>query len=184
MQRTVTKVINALRKKGMTRAFIEIDDNEYIYPQINDKKKMLRRRCLAVLIMAAVLTAGIILIFPSLKSALDMAGKKKDEINRVDTYGMSVLHHAVIRSDIDEVKRSITAGARVNIRDDYGWTPLHWAVFTQNSGICRYLLLKNASIEIRTRKEWFKFPAGITPVEMARIVDAPGIRAALKISND
>lgn len=184
MKRTVTKVINALRKRGMTRAFIEIDDKEYIYPFINDKKRMLHRRYLAASIIVAVLAAAFIIFYPTLKSKLSVAGKQAGELNRADAYGMSVLHRAVIRADIDEVRRSITAGARVNMQDNYGWTPLHWAVFTKNSDICRYLLLKKASLEIRTQEEWFKFPAGITPVELARIVDDPGIRAVLKISNE
>lgn len=180
MRRKVKKVIRALRKKGMTQAFIAIGDKEFIYPPVKDKRKILRTGYVIGLIAAILLLTGYLLFNPLLKSTLKTPGDKNDNINRKDTYGMSKLHLAVIYSDLEQVKQLTGIGARINIRDDYGWTPLHWAVFIKNRDICRFLLQEKASLSIKTKRKWFKYPAGIIPVEIARINGDPAILTLLE----
>ena len=175
MQRKVAKVIKRLRRRGMTQAYIEIGDNEFIYPPLSDKSKFIGKGYIIGLALVILLLAGFILFNPVLKSILKETVFKKDNVNQRDTYGMSKLHHAVIRSDIEQVKGLIKMGAGINTRDNYGWTPLHWAVFIRNSDICRCLVRENASLTIQTQRKWFKYPAGKTPVEMARMVEDSAI---------
>jgi ankyrin repeat protein len=90
-------------------------------------------------------------------------------LDHQDRYGMTALHHAVIRADMDVIKGLIENGAGINTQDNYGWTPLHWAVFKQDEIICRLLVQIGASTTVTSTQSWFKFPAGITAVEMAKM---------------
>jgi serine/threonine protein kinase len=90
-------------------------------------------------------------------------------LNRQDRYGMTLLHHAVIRSDTAAVRTLIEKGADLNTRDHYGWTPLHWAVFKRDQVVYRFLVQKGASITIKTTRKWFRYPAGITAEEIGKI---------------
>lgn len=184
MQRKVAKVIKALRKRGMTRAYIEIENKEFIYPPISSKRKVIRKGYLTGLALVILLLAGFFLFNTFFKPGLKETVYQNKKVNQRDTYGMSTLHHAVVSADLDQVKRLIRMGARVNIQDNFGWTPLHWAVFIKNSDICHYLVSENASITIQTKKKWFKYPAGKTPLEMARIVDDPAVLAILEAKQE
>ena len=182
MKRKVKKVFKALSKKGMIRAFVETDKKEYVYPLItqNTPKKALKRIVFLLLGMVFLLAVG--------KTAFNLLMKDKSTgsvsqtilSDRKDRYGMTALHHAVIRADMETVKGLIEEGAGINTRDNYGWTPLHWAVFKQDEIICRFLVQTGASTTITSTQSWFKFPAGKTAVEMAKITKNKAVQAILK----
>lgn len=181
MKKRVGKVFKALSEKGLTQAFVEIDGNEYIYPGMAKSKHHAQKGYLLALGMVIVIFAGIQIYNKKFKPSSGTIAAKT--VHAKDRYGMTSLHRAVIRSEINEIKRLVTLGAAVDAQDNYGWTPLHWAVFTKNAEICRYLLGHGASATIKTKKEWFKYAAGITAAQMAAIIKNLTISAVLTSKN-
>jgi hypothetical protein len=184
MQRRVKKVFKSLSKKGMIRAFIETDKKEYIYPLItqNKSKKALKKIYFLLLGMVFLLAVGMTAFNLLLKDkpTNSVSVSQKDSLEHQDRYGMTALHHAVIRADMETIKGLIEEGAGINTRDNYGWTPLHWAVFKQDEIICRFLVQTGASTVVTTTKSWFKFPVGITAVKMAKITKNKNVLAILE----
>jgi ankyrin repeat protein len=178
MQRKVKKVFRALSKKGMTRAFVETGKSEYVYPLITQSvpKKNLKKRYIILPIIICLLIIGILVLNLLLK---DKPISQKNSPDFRDRYGMTALHHAVIQAEMDTIKRLIIEGAAIDSKDNYGWTPLHWAVFKQDEKICRHLINSGASIYVSTTRSWFKFPGGITVLEMAKITQNEIIQAIL-----
>jgi hypothetical protein len=175
MQRRVKKVFKALSKKGMVRAFIETEKKEYIYPQITSRgpKKTVKRTyiiLLGVLGIIFLLVVGIMFYNQLIKSNITKPVSPGDLPDRQDIDGMTRVHHAVIGSDLETLKVLIEKGADINIRDNYGWTPLHWAVFKGDEAIRGFLVQKGALVTIKTTRKWFKYPAGLTALEMEKIV--------------
>jgi hypothetical protein len=184
MQRRVKKVFKALSKKGMVRAFVETGKREYVYPLITQgkTKKALTKIYFLLLGMVFLLAVGIMAFKLLLenKQMDPVSISQKNAMDRQDRYGMTSLHHAVNRGDVETIKDLIEKGAGINARDNYGWTPLHWAVFKQDEIICRFLVQSGASATITTTRPWFKFPAGITVMEMARITNNKAVQAILE----
>jgi hypothetical protein len=184
MQRRVKKVFKALSKKGMTRAFIETDKKEYVYPLItqNKPKKALKKKYFLLLGMIFLVVVGMTAfnLLVKDKPTNSVSVSHNNSLEHQDRYGMTPLHHAVIRADMETIKGLIEKGAGINTRDNYGWTPLHWAVFKQDEIICRFLVQTGASTVVTTTQSWFKFPAGITAVEMAKIIKNKAIQAILE----
>jgi hypothetical protein len=184
MQRRVRKVFKALSKKGMIRAFVETGKREYIYPLITQSKtkKVLTKIYFLLLGMVFLLAAGMAVFNLLLKDkpTNSVSISQKNSIDHQDHYGMTSLHHAVIRGDMETIKNLIEKGAGINARDNYGWTPLHWAVFKQDKIICRFLVQSGASPTLTTTRSWFKFPAGITAVEMAKITNNKAVQAIVE----
>jgi hypothetical protein len=184
MQRRVKRVFKALSKKGMVRAFVETGKREYVYPLITQgkTKKALTKIYFLLLGMVFLLAVGITAFNLLLKDKpMDSVSvSRKNALDRQDRYGMTSLHHAVNSLDMETIKNLIEKGAGINASDNYGWTPLHWAVFKQDEFICRFLVKCGASITITTTRSWFKFPAGLTAVEMARIINNKAVKAILE----
>jgi hypothetical protein len=184
MQRRVKKVFKALSKKGMTRAFVEIGKREYVYPLITQgKPKNAIKNIYFLLLGMVILLAVGMTVFNLLlkdKPTNPVSVSQKNFMEHQDRYGMTPLHHAVIRGELETIKGLIEKGAGINVRDNYGWTPLHWAVFKQDEIICRSLVQSGASTTITSTRSWFKFPAGITAVEMARITNNKALQAILE----
>jgi hypothetical protein len=175
MQRKVKKVFNALSKKGMVRAFIETEKKEYIYPLITSKapKKTVRKTyiiMMGVLGVILLLVVGITLYNQLTNSDITNRVSPGNSLNQQDGDGMTQLHYAVIQVDMEAIKALIEKGADINIRDNYGWTPLHWAIFKRDEVIRRFLVQKGASETIQTTRKWFKYPAGLTTVEMEKMI--------------
>ena len=182
MQRKVKKLFKALSKKGMIRAFVETGKKEYVYPLItqNKPKKALKKIVFLLLGMVFLLAVGMTAFNLFMKEKPTGSVSQAVSSDRRDRYGMTALHHAVIRADMETIKRLIQEGAGINTRDNYGWTPLHWAVFKQDEIICRFLVQTGASTTITSTQSWFKFPAGTTAVEMAKMTKNKGVQAILE----
>lgn len=175
MNKRVRRVFNTLRRKGLTRAYLNIDGTEYIYPGMMEQKRPVKNVYIAALVSVIVIFAGIQIYNRLLKPTQPSPAAGMEHLETTDRYGMTPLHHAVIRADMNEIKGLVTGGATVNARDGYGWTPLHWAVFKKNAAICRFLLENGSNPTIKTQKKWFKYPAGLTAIEMAEILNIPEI---------
>lgn len=159
----------------MVRAFIETEKKEYIYPLITSKepKKPIKKTyiiLLGVLGVILLLAVGITLYNQLIKSDVTQPVSPGNSMDQQDGDGMTQVHHAVIQADIETIKALIEKGADMNIRDNYGWTPLHWAIFKGDEAIRGFLVQKGASVTIQTTRKWFKYPAGLTAVEMEKIV--------------
>jgi ankyrin repeat protein len=184
MQRRVKKVFKTLSKKGMIRAFVETGKKEYVYPLIsqNKPKKALKKIYFLLLGIIFLLVMGLTAINLLLKDKPKnlVSISQKNSLDHQDLYGMTPLHHAVIRADMEATEGLTKKGAGINTQDNYGWTPLHWAVFKQDEILCRFLVQSGASTTITTTQSWFKFPAGITAVEMAKITKNKSVQVILK----
>jgi hypothetical protein len=183
MQRRVNRVFKALSKKGMVRAFVETGTREYVYPLIiqGKTKKALTKILFLLLGMVFLLAVGITTIDLLLKDkpTNSVSVSQKNSLDYRDRYGMTPLHYAAMRGDNETIKDLIEKGAEIDARDNYGWTPLHWAVFKQDEIICRSLVQNGASIAVTTSRSWFKFPAGITALELAKITNYKAVQAIL-----
>ena len=180
MKRKVASVFRALNKRGMTQAFIEIDNREFIFPSIIEKKRIVKKRYIFWMGITILLTGGIWLFNKLWYLDTSVISDNRHIVDQTDLYGMTPLHHAVIQLDKKRMDMLLELGAQINIQDSHGWSPLHWAVFRENENICRYLLNNGALTSIKTEKRWFKYPAGITPIEMAEIIDNKTIITFLK----
>ena len=166
----------------MTQAFVEIDKREFIFPSIIEKKRIVKKRYVFWLVITILLAGGIWLFNKIWYSDTTIISDNRQIVNQTDFYGMTPLHHAVIQLDKKRIEMLLDLGAQINIQDTHGWAPIHWAVFRENENICRYLIKKGAFTTIKTQKRWFKYPAGITPVEIAEILDNKAIVSFLKSS--
>jgi ankyrin repeat protein len=66
---------------------------------------------------------------------------------RVDEYGRTLLHHAVINGDFNALIELLDYGSEKNAQDDNGWTALHFAAQNRHSTIVMELL-KRGEIQI------------------------------------
>ena len=70
------------------------------------------------------------------------------DIDAVDEYGLTALHHAVEKGDLEEVERLLAAGANVDARTaDLCTTPLIIATTYQHFDVMRLLLNRGADID-------------------------------------
>ena len=80
-----------------------------------------------------------------LESILDM---KNIDIDAVNEYGWTELHHAVAAGDYNSVKNLLRAGANVYAKDKHGRSPLHYAVKYQHQSINDILRRYGASYRV------------------------------------
>ena len=71
------------------------------------------------------------------------------KIDRLDSMGRSVLHHAVFRKiEMSDILLLIQAGADINVADQNGMTPLHLCCKTQNLQLAKLLLWNGALAKV------------------------------------
>ena len=58
---------------------------------------------------------------------LDWLVKNGEDINRLNKYGMTALHKAVIYGNVSTVEFLLSKNASINIKDGYGCTPIDYA---------------------------------------------------------
>jgi ankyrin repeat protein len=166
-QKKVEKIFRALRRRGITRAFISIGTKEYNYPLMAKSKKDFKKLIVLSLIIVIAITLLLRISGRSSKKnpVHDFPGGTR--INKLDSFKLPPLQQAVIRCDYKLLAELVLAGTAIDGRDQYGWTALHWAVFIRNPRACRYLLRQGASQTIMTNKKWFKYRAGLLVRELA-----------------
>ena len=76
--------------------------------------------------------------------------KGKDELDSIDeTYGLSLLHIAVLKKNREFVDYLLKKGADINGHTELNLTPLHFATLTNNLNIFKFLLENGANIEAK-----------------------------------
>lgn len=83
----------------------------------------------------------------------DFIGVDLNSIEAVGASGSRPLHVACNRSNLEEVKALVLAGANINSIGDMGNTPLHDAVGANNPAIVDFLLSSGADQSIRNEFE-------------------------------
>ena len=72
------------------------------------------------------------------------------------------LHEAAKEGDLAKVKRLITEGSDVNVRDEIGFTPLHFAAYRGYKDVAGLLILKGANVNAADNKD-------TTPLHLAAV---------------
>jgi len=81
-------------------------------------------------------------------------------VNVNDAMGMAPIHWASDRGDLDMLKFLVEdRSADVNFQDDTGQTALHYAVSCNHEEICKYLIGKDARVDVQDKD-------GVTALEM------------------
>lgn len=86
--------------------------------------------------------------------------------------GRTPIFRACIVGDVKQVKKMISDGADVNVKDDYGCTPLHMSV--KNPEITKLMLKNGADTDCQENK------GGSTPLHWALITNIESSKAIIK----
>ena len=83
------------------------------------------------------------------------------------------IHDAIRADDANEVKRLLSAGVDISVKDNFGQTPLHWATLRDNIEIAALLISNGADVNVKGGL------LGLTPLHTATTDDKIGIAAYL-----
>ncbi len=147
----------------MFKALICSGHNEYNYPLIPEKYFSLK--IVSILLLSVVFV--YLIANPPVPGSgiIQLKGDFKIE-DRVDKFGMTRLHKAVILGKTKIVKLLIRNGCDPDRVDDYGWSPLHWANFLKRDDLSDILVRGGAKQDIRTTTNWFVFRKGSFPGDL------------------
>ncbi len=152
-----------MKRYGMFKALICSENEEYNYPFIPEK-------CFFVKVGSIILLSFILaylLINPPINPPGIIHLKSDFKIgDRVDKFGMTRLHKAVIYGKNKIVKLLVRNGCDPNATDNYGWSPLHWAKFLGRDDLCDILTEGGAREDIRSTSDWFVFRKGSLPGDL------------------
>lgn len=95
----------------------------------------------------------------SLKAADALLQAPDLDVNVANVAGETALMMAVLRGNIEQARRLLARGAKVNVEEP-GWSPLHYAASGQGTELLRLLLDSGAAIDAES-------PNGSTPLMMA-----------------
>ncbi len=155
-----------MRSAGMFKALICDENGEYTFPFIPENYLLIKR---AVFVMLLGLLGYFIGKPPVLISDVNTFTDVSYVLSeRVDEFGMTRLHRAVINGNINVIKILIRNGAGLNKTDNYGWAPLHWASFLGREDLMEILITNGAKQKIRSTSDWFVFKKGSLPSEVSR----------------
>ena len=117
-------------------------------------------------LLKAVLAGDVVKVKALIEEGADVNAKNEN--------GWSPLHWAVMLEHKEIVELLIAHGADVNAKNKWGWTPLHMAALFCRTEIAKFLLSHGADVNAKSTKEWekllSKFPAGSTPLDVAKLM--------------
>ena len=149
----------------MFKAVIVDDNEEYSFPFISEKYLLIKR----IILLLLLVLLGYLITEPPLSSPdIKLVIKDAGIPERINKFGMSGLHRAVIKGNVRVVKILIRNGAGLDRTDKYGWSPLHWANFLGRRDLSELLILNGARRDIRSTADWFVFKSGSLPEEVKR----------------
>ncbi len=153
---------------GMFKAAIYSEKEEYGFPFVKEKYLIVKK-----IILTCSLSLMVFLLFnpPVRFSKIELPLDNYKISERVDKFGMSVLHRVVIDGKSRILDILIRNGFDLDMTDKYGWTGLHWANFLGRTKIARTLIANGARTDIRSTKKWFIFKKGSIPADVRNSID-------------
>ena len=103
----------------------------------------------------------------------EFLGVELTDPNQPGMTGDTLLHAAVTRGNLDDVKVLIASGAKVNCIGDLGSTPLHYAASRGHEEIALELLQSGADSTVKNE-------FGQTPLDLALLMKHRGVADILK----
>lgn len=78
--------------------------------------------------------------------------------------------------NLEEVRRLLTPGVKIDIKDERGWTPLMWAAANGHTDVVRLLLEAGAYVKVKAKNGWtpLMWAAQGRHVEVVRLLLAAG----------
>jgi len=154
-----------MKRAGMFKGVIYDEFEEHSYPFISEKNLTIKRTIFVILLMAL---GYFIFKPPMFLSEIKLAFTDPGIPERIDEFGMSALHRAVIRGNARIVKILIRHGSEIDRTDRYGWSSLHWAYFLGKDELLKILISNGADQDLRSTADWFVFKSGSLPKEVRR----------------
>ena len=154
-----------MRKIGMFKAVICDENEEYGFPFIIEKFLALKK---ALLLLLLIIFVYVVIRSPFPPPEINYVIKGPVMPERVDEFGMTRLHRAVINGNINIIKILIRNGVGLNRTDNYGWSSLHWASFLGREDLMEILISNGARRDLRSTSDWFVFKKGSLPDEVKR----------------
>ena len=154
-----------MKRLGMFKALICSGTEEYGFPFIPEKYRFFKWSALILLISVF----GYLLINPPVRVSENIRLKNTNKFDaRVDEFGMTRLHRAVIRGKTNIVKLLLRNGADPDAVDNYGWSSLHWSSFLKRDNLSRILISGGAREDVRSTADWFVFRKGSIPGDLIK----------------
>ncbi len=143
---------------GMFKAVICDEGNEYTFPFYPGPEKIVRW----ILILVFIFSLFVFSIFTPVLTDMFIRPVETNNIikDQIDGYGMTKLHRAVIKGNLNVLKILIRNGLDINKTDDYGWTPLHWAKFLSREDFIAILIANGAREDLKSTRDWFIYKKG------------------------
>lgn len=149
----------------MFKAVVLDENEEYSFPFISEKYLLIKR----IILLLLLILLGYLLIEPPLTSPdIKLVLEDPRIPERIDEFGMTRLHRAVVTGNCTGVKLLLRNGVEVDKTDNYGWSPLHWANFIGRDDLSDLLISNGARTDIRSTADWFVFKKGSLPCEVRR----------------
>ena len=112
-------------------------------------------------------------ILEQYKSHPDFVGIELSCVNQQGAVDDTPFHIAVRKGNLEDVKRMLKLGAKINMPGDLGNTPLHYAALTGQAEVAEFLVNKKANTQIENE-------FGETPLDVANIGGKKNVIAILK----
>ena len=179
-KRNLQRVFKRFKKLGITRAFIETTDGDFIFPPVNPNPSRFRLLAISGLISMVCMVFIVMWLYDSGHYPENLKRQSINRLNIPDSQGLTPLHRFVIAGDRRGAIQLCLQGVDINKSDHYGWTPLHWAVFLGDTQMKRLLYRFRADQSRTTTRKWFVFPAGATAADLAKVLRDISIASELK----
>lgn len=155
-----------MRRDGLTAGAMIIDGKKHNY------MPPARKRHAPKMILVAFLgiLAAVTVFFLSIQKPGNPARKavSMDSAPMPVSDNERVLDLILNRENSEELESYLQQVNYIESGDEFGWTALHWAVMMKNSRAAYLLIQNGADPDARSTRDWYIFPAGSTPREIAR----------------
>lgn len=147
------------RLEGLQHGELKFNDTNHVFNTITIKKNYISLS-IFIIVIIAIATINIII------SQLDQSSSSQETISTINPNRHN-LHKIIINNAVSELEILLSKYRYKDTLDSHGWTPLHWAVMLNNRKMTIILLRNGASLDAKSNREWFIYPAGSTPRDIA-----------------
>lgn len=163
MKRETKKIKQLFQKlerlEGLQHGELRYNGNNHLFNAITTKKNYIS---LSIFIMVIIAIASVNIII----NQLDQGSTSRETMAPINPNRHN-LHKMIINNEITEIKSLLSKRQYQDTVDSHGWTPLHWSVMLNNRKITIILLRNGASLDAKSNQDWFIYPAGSTPRDIA-----------------